>query len=328
MAGCASARLSHRPVTTKLSGCSLNAAPKQLRNGMTTMNLIADPWIPVIGRDGVQRLVSLEELFLQSANIRDLAVKPHERIALWRLLICIAQAALDGPEDRSAWETCRDEIPDRARAYLRKWKAQFELFGDSARFLQVPDLKPGKEDGEGNDATKLDITLATGHNATVFDNAGGSERARSPAQLALALSTFQCLSPCGIIGAVQWAERLIPKCTGRHAPGAASCMLHTYICGGNIADTIHANLLDKATVADHYGAEGWGKPVWEMMVSKPADEEAIRNTTNTYLGRLVPLSRLVRLDEQGFSIMLGNGLTYPTSSVFREAAATEIGRAH
>jgi CRISPR system Cascade subunit CasA len=293
---------------------------------MTTMNLIADPWIPVIGRDGVQRLVSLEELFLQSANLRDLAVKPHERIALWRLLICIAQAALDGPEDRNAWETCRDEIPDSARAYLRKWKAQFELFGDGARFLQVPNLKPGKEDGEGNDATKLDITLATGHNATIFDNAGGSERARTPAQLALALLTFQCFSPCGIIGAVQWAERLIPKCTGRHAPGAASCMLHTYICGGNIADTIHANLLDKATAADNYGPDGWGKPVWEMMVSKPADKEAIHNTTNTYLGRLVPVSRLVRLDEQGISMLLGNGLDYPIFRAFREAAATVVTR--
>ena len=169
-----------RAVTTKLSGCSPSAPPRQPLNAMTTMNLIAEPWIPVIGRDSVHRLVGLEELFLQAASIRDLAVKPHERIALWRLLICIAQAGLDGPEDRNAWETCRDEIPDRARAYLRKWKAQFELFGDSARFLQAPDLKPGKEDGEGNDATKLDITLATGHNATVFDNAGGSERARSP----------------------------------------------------------------------------------------------------------------------------------------------------
>ena len=103
-------------------------------------------------------------------------------------------------------------------------------------------------------------------------------------------------------------------------------MLHTYICGGNIADTLHANLLDKVTVTDQYGPEGWGKPVWEMMVAKPTDREAIHNTANTYLGRLVPVSRLVRLDELGISMLLGNGFDYPIFPAFREAAATVVTR--
>jgi len=269
--------------------------------------------------------VSLDELFAQAADIHDLAAKPHERIALMRLLLCLTQAALDGPRDHATLETCRDEVPGRARAYLRRWKDGFELFGDGARFLQVPNLKPGGL-GEGNDATKLDITLATGHNATVFDNAGGTERARTPSQLALALLAFQCFSPCGIIGAVQWDGRSVRKCTGCHAPCAASCMLQTYICGDTVLDTVHANLLDKEAAGDCYGPDGWGKPIWEMMVIKPTDKEAIRNTTSTYLGRLVPVSRLVYLDEKGTSIVLGNGFEYPTFNTFREAAATIISR--
>ncbi len=287
------------------------------------MNLITEPWIPITWRAGDGGLVTLEEAFARGGDIRDLVAKPHERIALLRLLICVAQAALDGPADRSAWEECRDGIPERARDYLRRWKDSFELFGERSRFLQVPNLSSGKEDGEGNPATKLDLTLATGNNATIFDNSGGSERPRTPAELALALLSFQCFSPCGIIGAVRWAKKTIPKCTGRHAPCSASCMLHAYLQRQNRLNTIHANLLDRETVADNY-AEGWGKPLWEMMVANTTQKDAIENATLTYLGRLVPLSRLVQLQMDGASIILGNGLEYPTFPVFREAATTIV----
>lgn len=60
------------------------------------MNLVTEPWIPVVGIDGGHRLASLEQVFAEGRQFADLAVRPHERIALMRLLICIAQAALDG----------------------------------------------------------------------------------------------------------------------------------------------------------------------------------------------------------------------------------------
>ena len=133
------------------------------------MNLTTDPWIPVIGADGRQRSVSLHDLFASAHELRDLSVKPHERIALLRLLICITQAALDGPKNYDAWETCREAIQSAAKRYLDKWAASFELFGDGQRFLQVPGLKAAKEEGDGNPATKLDLTLASGNNASLFE---------------------------------------------------------------------------------------------------------------------------------------------------------------
>jgi CRISPR system Cascade subunit CasA len=46
----------------------------------------------------------------------------------------------------------------------------------------------------------------------------------------------------------------------------------------------------------------------------------------TYLGRLVPLSRAIRLDEDGVLVTVANGLDYPPFPAFREASATIITR--
>ena len=108
------------------------------------MNLTLDPWIPALLANGRREVFSLHDLFAQVHDLRDLAVKPHERIALMRLLICITQAALDGPADEDAWEQCQPLIQPHVRAYLDKWRGSFELFGDGPRFLQIPNLQPGK----------------------------------------------------------------------------------------------------------------------------------------------------------------------------------------
>ena len=70
------------------------------------MNLTTDSWIPVVWNVGKPGTVSLREAFERGHEIQDLAVRPHERIALMRLLICIAQAALDGPADYAPLRKC------------------------------------------------------------------------------------------------------------------------------------------------------------------------------------------------------------------------------
>lgn len=60
------------------------------------MNLTTDAWIPTAWGDGSPKAVSLREAFEHGHEIQDLSVRPHERIALMRLLVCIAQAAFDG----------------------------------------------------------------------------------------------------------------------------------------------------------------------------------------------------------------------------------------
>jgi CRISPR system Cascade subunit CasA len=253
-------------------------------------------------------------------------VKPHEKIALLRLLICITQAALDGPEDFDAWETCRDDIQLAVKVYLEKWQASFELFGDGQRFLQVPGLKAVKEDGQGNPATKLDLTLASGNNASLFDNAAGNARFVDAGRLAMTLLAFQCFSPGGRIGVAKWnGADTLGNGSANHAPCAPSSMLHTYLHGVSLLVTIHLNLLNKDEGSD-LGSEGWGRPVWELPVTTAGDKLAIANATGSYLGRLVPLSRSISLDVEGRQMILANGLDYPLVPIFREPAATLVQR--
>ena len=291
------------------------------------MNLTIDPWIPAMRADGRRELFSLQDLFGHAHELRDLAVKPHERIALMRLLLCITQAALDGPADEDAWEQCQPLIQPRVRAYLDTWRGSFELFGDGPRFLQLPNLQPGKESDEGNAATKLDLALATGNNSTLFDNFAGAARTQQAARSAVNLVAFQCFAPGGRIGVARWNGReTAGKGSSNHAPCTPSSMVHTFLLGGSLLHTMHLNLLSRETVTDSIGQNRWGQPGWELPVKNTEDQAAIANAALTYLGRLVPLSRAVRLDDTGATIILANGLDYPIFPAFREPTATIIKR--
>jgi CRISPR system Cascade subunit CasA len=294
------------------------------------MNLTTDPWIPIVWADGHPDTVSLCDAFARGEDIRDLAVRPHERIAVMRLLICIAQAALDGPDDQDDWNACRSKIAPAAAAYLKRWQKAFELFGDGLRFLQVEGLKKPDnkhDDEEGNSVSKLDLALATGNNSTLFDNGGGSDREFSAARLALAALTFQCFSPGGRIGVAQWHTNSTPgNGSSDHAPCIAGSMLHAIVRGSNFLGTIHSNLMSKEQVARFFGKHTWGKPVWEQMPSKLGDKAAIQNATGTYLGRFVPLSRSMRLSDDCRSLILANGLEYAPYPEWREPTSTVVTR--
>jgi CRISPR system Cascade subunit CasA len=289
-------------------------------------NLTTYSWIPVILSDGHSESVSLEGAFVNGHHMRDLAPRPHERISVMRLLVYIAHAALDGPVNHMDWRGCRDLIADAAVSYLRRWRKCFAL----DRFLQV-DIKPVKTDEDQSSFSKLDCSLATEHNHTLFDNGGVGTRSFDAATLALNLLTFQNFSVGGRIGVGLWNNqptrgwKASPKPasgSSSHAPCVAGNMLHTFLVGPTLLDTIHLNLLNKEIIRDVLGDDRWGRPIWEQMPAGPnlcGDDSC----TLTYLGRLVPLSRAVRLDGNGLA--LANGLDYPTyENGFREPCATIV----
>lgn len=288
------------------------------------MNLTTDPWIPIAWDSGKPGVVSLLDAFSRGHAIQDLSVRPHERIALMRLLICIAQAALDGPVDADDWRVCRQRLVPAVLDYLARWHKVFELLGTGQRFLQFDDLRGLKGDGEGNQVSKLDLTLATGHTATLFDNAGGTDRDFSLSRLALNILAFQCFSPGGRIGVARWGgSETVGKGASNHAPCIASSMLHALVRRQNLLETVHINLLSRRQVERLFGKDCWGRAVWEALPRHPSDAPAIRNATGTYLGRLVPLSRAVRLRDDLAGMILANGVTYPE---WREPTATIVVR--
>jgi CRISPR system Cascade subunit CasA len=297
------------------------------------MNLTTDAWIPIVWNGGKPGIVSLREAFEHGHKIQDLAVRPHERIALMRLLICIAQAALNGPEDYEHWKACRSLIVPSALDYLERCRNSFELFGNGERFLQVANLKKpankskGDDNDEGNSISKLDLALATGNNRTLFDNAGVSERTFTSSELALMLTTFQCFSPGGRIGVALWNGQDTPgKGSSEHAPCLAGGMLHALLRGNNLLATVYKNLVNNRQAEQLFGKDSWGSPVWELMPKRLADTEAVRNASHTYLGRLLPLTRAIWLAADCRTLILANGLEYGSYAEggWREPSATIV----
>jgi CRISPR system Cascade subunit CasA len=296
------------------------------------MNLTTDPWIPIVWDSGQPGLVSLADAFKHGERIHDLAVRPHERIALMRLLICISQASLDGPNDFADWQTCRSALPTATVDYLIRWNSCFELYGSDIRFMQIPELKQddaGTSEGDdvGALVSKLDLALATGNNATLFDNAGGTQRIFDHALLAVNLLCFLCFSPGGRIGVASWnGQETAGNGSSEHAPCIAGSMLHALLRGDNLMHSIHLNLLTKSQIEALMGKDRWGKPIWELRPKGLDDSTAVQNATATYLGRLTPLSRAVRLNDDYSSMVWANGLKFAPYPEWREPTATVVVR--
>ncbi len=286
------------------------------------MNLIGDPWIPVVfsearrnGDNGkAGKLVGLEELYRRSDEIRDLSATPPQRVALMRLLLCITQAALDGPADEDEWRACRDRIVPASLAYLDSRRDKFELYGKQP-FLQVRELDATKK----TSVDKLDFALAAGNNATLFDQEATPEgRVQSDAWIALQLLTFQCFSPQGTIGNTSWKNKLTGRSSG-DAPCIESSPQLTLIRESTLQASIYVNLVTRQALAN----QSFGLPIWDCFPDRqksPLVDEIVAS----FLGRLVPLSRAVLISADRCKMILGNGLPYTKFPEARDGMATVI----
>lgn len=259
-------------------------------------------------------------------DIRDLAVNPPQRIALMRLLICITQAALDGPADEADWLSSRPRIAPASLAYLDKWKHRFELYGEDS-FVCMN----GVDMTENEMADKLEFGLAAGEPTTLFDqNAPQEGRSHVSEWFPLHVLTYQCFSPGGTIGVSMWGgistkdrkskKRQAGPGYSSDAPCLGASILHLLLRGGNVTESLLWNLLTREQVAGFPVTE-WGAPVWELMPASPRDAKIVR-LTKSYLGRLVPLTRLIRFEKGSSKMTLANGVPYPALPESRVPTAT------
>ena len=299
------------------------------------MNVAFDPWIPVVTMAGERKLASLSEVLSNGAQYADLSVRPHERVALMRLFLCVAHAALDGPKNYPEWCNVPNKLPEAAKSYLEKWNDEehdaFELFHHEKPWLQVKELKGVERDTRNSEKTSpvalLDSELATGNNSTLFDHEGSMAiRMVAPARLALNLLTFQNFSSGGGSPVAQWKKKKTSQVGNPDAPCLSQSMSHCFFRGRNLAETIHLNLpiherigmvyrsfsLDKKKEKYSFNDIQMGKPVWECFPNSPDDSMSVANATRTYLGRLVPISRWVRLIENTDQMFCCNGFKYDT----------------
>lgn len=289
------------------------------------MNIAFDPWIPVTTSDGSSSLISVHEALTHGENYADLAVRPHERVALMRLLLCVSHAALDGPKDFDEWEQVPKRLPDAADSYLKTWKDSFELFHPEKPWLQVaglsllasPKAKHKDPDDEWLPLTKLSLTRASGNNSTLFDHHASAtdyEIFTKP-EIALNLLTFQNYFVAGgkassrKWGTVEMANPLNPK----GGPCAGKSIIYSFGRGANLLSTMHLNLNSYEDMALIYGdnTEFIGKPIWEMPIDSPMNNIAIDNATKTHLGRLVPQTRILKVHHDRNRVLFGAGFYYP-----------------
>jgi CRISPR system Cascade subunit CasA len=297
------------------------------------MNVAFDPWIPVVTTTGKRALASLCAVLTEGEQFADLAVRPHERVALMRLFLCVAHAALEGPKNYPEWCEVPRQLPEKVRKYLAKWeqKESFELFHPNKPWLQVAELKgverEGADYGKTSPVAILDFELATGINSTLNDHGGQmSFRQIAPERIALNLLTFQNFSSGGGSPVAQWKTTKTSQVGNPDAPCLSQSMAHCLLRGKNLTETIHLNLptyerigmvyrkysYDKKKKKDVLSEVKLGKPVWECFPESPKDSTSVENATRTYIGRLVPVSRWIHLIENTDQMYCCNGFKYDT----------------
>jgi CRISPR system Cascade subunit CasA len=273
------------------------------------MNIAFDPWIPVTAPDGASGRISLHDALTHGEDYADLAVRPHERVALMRLLLCVSHASLKGPKDFDEWETVPKLLPEAADSYLKTWKDSFELFHPEKPWLQVAGLNvcaspmgQSQKDPEGSwqPLTKLSLTRASGNNSTLFDHSASSsdyETFTDP-EIALNLLTFQNYfiaggkAPSRMWGSIEMKNPPNPK----GGPCAGKSIIYSFGRRSNILSTIHINLNHFEDIGFIYDNNSSliGKPIWELPIDMPFNENSINNATKTHLGRLVPQTRILK----------------------------------
>lgn len=289
------------------------------------MNVAFDPWIPLVTITGERKLASLCSVLAEGEQYADLAVRPHERVSLMRLFLCVAHAALDGPKDYDDWCEVPKRLPDSVRNYLMTWKDSFELFHETKPWLQVADLNlllSAKENSSDDEKgwtplNKLCFTRASGNNTTLFDHEsnGGELTEFTSEEIALNLLAFQNFFVAGgkassrLWGEIEMKNPPNPK----GGPCSGKSILFTFLREKGLNASIFLNLNSHEELKLVYGdSKDWiGKPIWEMPIKSPSDQDAIYNVTQTHMGRLVPQTRILRINPDRKRVLLGAGFLYP-----------------
>lgn len=160
-----------------------------------SFNLIDEPWIPVVPRDGPPRDVGLRDVLLRAHEWVELYDNsPLVTVALHRLLLAILYRALPAQTEEE-WHDLWGELwqarqlpPAPIIAYLERWRDRFDLFSETHPFYQTPGLKMA--------ATDTLIRLANEINfAGIFDHTGEDGPVDfSPAQAARLLVGAQAFA--------------------------------------------------------------------------------------------------------------------------------------
>lgn len=279
-------------------------------------NLTTEPWIPVQGNG----LASLMDVF-QNDHLERLGGNPVQKIAVFKLLCAIGQAAWT-PETEDEWRASSlDSFKKQCCAYLKRWEDKFWLYGPNP-FLQMPSvanakvatfaaLNPEKASGNTTILTQIQIQSPT-----------------TDADKALLLVTLMGFATGGkkVDNSITLSQGYTGKSkSGKPGPSlGARGFLHSFVLADSIASTVWLNVFSKEYLSrKNCYPTGVGTAPWEEM---PVGEDCpcTRSLKNSLMGRLIPLCRFCLLAENGLHYTEGldhdgyqDGRFDPTQSVLR-----------
>jgi len=278
-------------------------------------NLIDEPWIPVADKG----LASLMEVFTDT-GLPELGGNPLQKIAITKLLLAIAQAAIT-PEDQQHWEQLGVAgISEKVARYLSEKHDLFFLYGPKPflQFIQV--YKLGLVNSElKSKKKKSEKPKARGYNLFAPEYPNNNTTILFDAAMVLKFTDYQkaqiLITIQGHALAGKQNDPAIVLSPNHQKKGGASPgtgidragLLHTFLGGSSVIETVWLNLLTREQIRENNLPE-IGVPPWEHMPTGEIDERAEKIKT-CYTGRLVPLNRFCYLTED--RLFCTEGIVHP-----------------
>ncbi len=251
---------------------------------MNRFNLVDEEWIPIVDN---QR-ISLRTLFSNS-QYRSLGGNCLQIISVLKFLLAIAQRACT-PADDDEWNELfhADSLYKKCLEYLEAHKDDFWLYGDRP-FLQMPAIAHAKRQNYG----ALTPEYSTGNTTVLFESQ--VEPSFSDAEKILLM-----LQDCSFALSGKKVDLVVlsPSYSKKTASGKFGSSLgylgylHSFYWGSTIHDTLYMNLLTEEDVRNTGLFQEIGIPLWENMPTGE-DDAVARALGNSYIGRLVPFSRIM-----------------------------------
>jgi CRISPR system Cascade subunit CasA len=149
-------------------------------------NLLDEPWITVLARDGKERDLSILGVLEQAPELAAIGGEVSTQVfAVTRLLVAFLHRAVDGPADQEAWARlwAQPGLPMRQLAdYAERVRYRFDLFDDRTPFFQVAGLRTGKGEVSGLEKIVADVPngepLFTTRSAASLARISAAEAAR------------------------------------------------------------------------------------------------------------------------------------------------------
>ena len=267
-------------------------------------NLLNEPCIPVVGRGRVTLIDVFDDRALQN-----LSGTPLQKIALIKFLLAISQVA-STPNNLDEWINLGpDNLALQCIAYLKSHEDCFWLYGPHP-FLQMPACEKAKAKPYGTVMPEV----ASGN--TTFLTQGQLEPKLDDADkfLLLLVQMSLCFGGKKPDSKVVLSPGYEKKASAKPGPGIChSGILHTFMQGERIVDTLYLNLLTREDIAGQtQWTAGLGTPPWEKM-PRGEDCPAAQELKCSLMGRLVPMARFCLLASDGLKFT--EGIVHPDYNV-------------